>query len=85
MEDTRKRLEHLRNEPRVSLSVIDKDDWYHHVTLRGRVVSLEQDTDFVEIDRLARRYTGNAYPKRDRARFSAWVQPESWYEWPPRG
>jgi hypothetical protein len=64
--------------------VLDKDDWYHHVTLLGRIVSLEEDPDFSQIDRLSLRYTGKAYAKRDRPRFSAWVQPESWHEWPPR-
>jgi PPOX class probable F420-dependent enzyme len=84
MEDTRSRLDHLRRESRVSISVLDKDGWYHHVTLLGQVVSLEQDPDMSVIDRLSRRYTGQEYSKRDRPRFSAWVQPDSWHEWPAR-
>ena len=34
MDDTRKRLDHLRNDPRVSLTVLDQD-WYRHVSLHG--------------------------------------------------
>jgi PPOX class probable F420-dependent enzyme len=85
MEDTRRRLQHMGVGSGVSLSVLDKDSWYRHVTLVGRVVSLEQDPDLGAIDRLAIRYTGKEYSKRDRPRFSAWVQAESWHTWPPRG
>ena len=56
MDEGRARLEYLRRDPRVSLTVIDGDDWYRHVSLRGRVVSLEDDTDLAEIDRLSQRY-----------------------------
>ena len=81
MDEGRKRLEHLRLEPRVSITVLGKDDWYHHVTLRGRVVSLEPDPNLEAIDRLSRQYTGRAYPQRDRGRVSAWIEVESWHAW----
>ncbi len=81
MEDSRKRLEHLRRDPRVSLTVLGKDEWYRHVTLQGRVASLDPDPDFQAIDRLARHYTGEAYPQRDRGRVSAWIEVESWHSW----
>ena len=35
MDDTRARLDYLRSDPRVSLTVLDADDWYRHVSLRG--------------------------------------------------
>ncbi len=81
MDEGRKRLEHLRTEPRVSLTVVGQDDWYHHVTLRGRVVSLESDPNFEAIDRLSRHYTGQPYSHRDRGRVSAWIEVDSWYAW----
>jgi PPOX class probable F420-dependent enzyme len=80
MDEGRKRLEHLRADPRVSITVLGKDDWYHQVTLRGRA-SLEPDPDFEAIDRIARFYTGQPYPSRDRGRVSAWIEVESWYGW----
>jgi PPOX class probable F420-dependent enzyme len=83
MEDTRLRLGYLRAKPDVSLTVLATDDWYHHVSLIGRVVSIEEDADLRDIDRLALRYTGKPYHKRDHARFSAWMQPEQWHTWPP--
>jgi len=83
MEDTRVRLGYLRANPHVSLTVLDDDNWHHAVTLTGTVVSIEEDPDLHDIDRLAVRYTGKQYRKRDRPRFSAWVQVEHWHAWPP--
>ena len=84
MEDTRVRLGHLRADPRVSLTVLSEGDWYRHVTLMGRIVSLDEDVGLRDIDRLALRYTGKPYRKRDRQRFSAWLEPERWHAWPQR-
>jgi PPOX class probable F420-dependent enzyme len=82
MADTRTRLENLRQDPRVSLTVLGQgDDWYHQVTLRGRVVSLDPDPELESIDRLARHYTGNEYPRRDQTRVEGWIEVESWYGW----
>jgi PPOX class probable F420-dependent enzyme len=83
MEDTRVRLRYMRADPRVSLTVLAENDWYHHVSLMGRIVSIEEDVDLRDIDRLALRYTGKPYRKRDRKRFSAWMEPERWHVWPP--
>src|SRR4051794_41255913 len=33
MDEGRKRLEYLRREPRVSLTVLDGHEWYRHITL----------------------------------------------------
>jgi PPOX class probable F420-dependent enzyme len=82
MEDTRLRLGYLRRDPRVSLTVLSAESWYHHVSLLGRVVSIEEDADLRDIDRLSLRYTGKPYRKRDRTRFSAWMEPERWHGWP---
>jgi PPOX class probable F420-dependent enzyme len=82
MEDSRVRLPYMRADPRVSLTVLAENDWYHHVSLMGRIVSIEEDVDLRDIDRLAVRYTGKPYRKRDRKRFSAWLEPERWHAWP---
>jgi PPOX class probable F420-dependent enzyme len=81
MDAGRKRLEHMRRDPRVSLTVLGKDDWYHQVSLRGRVVSIEEDRDFSDIDRISRYYTGEPYAQRDRGRVSAWIEVERWHAW----
>jgi PPOX class probable F420-dependent enzyme len=81
MDEGRKRLEYLRNDPRVSLTVFDGDQWYSHVSLRGRVVSLADDADKTDIDRLSRHYRGRDYPDRERGRVSAWIEVDSWHAW----
>ena len=80
MDESRKRLQHLRADPRVSITVLGQDEWYRHVTLRGRA-SLEPDPELADIDRLARHYLGNPYSQRDRGRVSAWIEVESWHSW----
>lgn len=81
MDESRRRLQYLRADPRVSITVLGGDDWYHHVTLLGRVASLEPDADLSDIDRVSRHYTGDAYPQRDSGRVSAWIEVERWYAW----
>src|SRR3954469_8175994 len=70
----RARLKHMRADPRVSLTVLAGDDWYTHVSLQGRVVSITEDVGLRDIDRLARQYTGEPYPNRERAPVSAQVE-----------
>jgi PPOX class probable F420-dependent enzyme len=80
MDEGRKRLEYLRNEPRVSLTVLDNDGWYRHITLHGRI-TLSDDTDMSDIDRISKHYLGEAYGQRDRGRVSGWIEVESWHAW----
>ena len=81
MDEGRRRLAYLRNDPRVSLTVFDGDRWYSHVSLRGRVVSLTDDADKADIDRLSRHYRGQDYPDRERGRVSAWIEVDTWHAW----
>ena len=81
MDEGRKRLEHLRGDPRVALDVLDESDWHTHVSITGHVEEMRQDTDLADIDRLARQYTGKPYPQRDRGRISAWIAVDGWYGW----
>jgi PPOX class probable F420-dependent enzyme len=83
MDEGRRRVAHLRADPRVSLTVMDLSGWGSHVSLRGRVVSLEDDPGLRDIDRLAQRYMGAPYPDRDRARVTAWIEIERWHAWHP--
>jgi PPOX class probable F420-dependent enzyme len=82
MDASRRRLAYLRNDPRVSLTVLASESWYQHVTLMGRVVSLEDDPELADIDRLSIRYRGQPYPDRARRRVSAWIEVDSWHAWP---
>jgi PPOX class probable F420-dependent enzyme len=81
MGDSRRRLEHMRRDPHVSLTVLDKDEWYRQLTLRGRVTEIADDTELEGIDRLARHYTGQDYARREQPRVNAWIEVDSWYGW----
>jgi PPOX class probable F420-dependent enzyme len=81
MEITRLRLSYMRRDPRVALTALGTESWYRHVSLIGRVVSIEEDEELVDIDRLARRYTGRPLSRRDARRISAWVEVERWHGW----
>ena len=81
MEESRKRLAYLRTEPRVALSVLADGDWGTHVSVTGRVASLEDDPDLADIDRIAQHYGLPDYPIRDRGRVSAWIEIDSWHAW----
>ncbi|NHC12716.1 PPOX class F420-dependent oxidoreductase [Motilibacter deserti] len=81
MDEGRKRLEYLRNDPRVSLTVLDADGWYTHVSVQGRVVETYDDAGLADIDRISAHYTGAAYPTRDRGRVSARIRIERWHGW----
>jgi len=81
MDEGRKRLEHLRNDPRVALDVLDESDWYTHVSITGHVEQMGEDTDLADIDRLARHYTGAPFVRRGRRRISAWIAVGGWHGW----
>jgi len=81
MDEGRKRLDHLRRDPRVSLTALDEAGWYTHVSLQGRVVEMADDVDLEGIDRIARHYTGAPYRARDRKRVNAWIEIDTWHGW----
>jgi PPOX class probable F420-dependent enzyme len=77
----RVRLAHLRHDARVSLTVLDAENWYRHVSLQGRV-TLSDDPDLADIDRLSRHYGGHPYANRTRPRVTAWLDIERVHVWP---
>ncbi|MFF4414894.1 PPOX class F420-dependent oxidoreductase [Streptosporangium sp. NPDC001559] len=81
MDEGRKRLDHLRNDPRVTLTVLDEGDWYTHISIIGRVTEIRDDKDLTDIDRISKHYLGKEYPGRDRGRVSAWIEIDRWHGW----
>jgi PPOX class probable F420-dependent enzyme len=81
MDESRRRLPHLRADPRVALTVLDAASWYRHVSLVGRVREIREDAGLVDIDRLSVRYTGRPYAERGRRRWSAIVAVDRWHGW----
>lgn len=81
MDEGRKRLEHMRNDPRIALNVLDEAGWYTHVSIIGHLDEMKDDPGLTGIDRLARHYMDKPYPQRDRRRVSAWIAVDSWHGW----
>jgi PPOX class probable F420-dependent enzyme len=83
MDAERARLEWMRRDPRVSLTVLKDGDWSKHISLRGRVVEwADGEQGLADIDRIARHYgLPEGYPVRDRGRVSAWIEVAAWHAW----
>ncbi len=81
LDAARARLSHLRRDPRISLTALAEGDWYTHVSVQGRVLSIADDEGLRDIDRLATHYTGRPYRNRTRARVSVHVEIERWHGW----
>jgi PPOX class probable F420-dependent enzyme len=82
MAASRRRLRHLREDPRVSVTVMGAgDEWYRQITLRGRATEIAPDPDLAGIDRVSRQYTGRPYRRRDQERVNAWIEVSHWYGW----
>ena len=81
MDEGRRRLDYLRDDPRVSLTVLDEAGWYTHVSVQGTIVEMRDDRDLADIDRLAQHYTGQRYQNRARRRVSAWIGVATWHGW----
>jgi hypothetical protein len=66
----------------VTLTVLDDDTRYTHLSVQGPGVEMRDDAELADADRLARRYLGMPYyPKRERRRVSAWIEVERWHGW----
>ncbi len=54
----------LERDPRVAISIVDFDNPYEQLLIRGRVVEVRPDDDLAFLDTLAQRYTGAAFARR---------------------
>lgn len=61
----RKKDKNIRSNPNVSLAIIDPDNPYRYVEIRGRVAEITQDGADQHIDKMAKKYLGqDKYPGR---------------------
>jgi PPOX class probable F420-dependent enzyme len=69
----------MRRDPRVAISIADKDDPYNKVDIRGRVIEIVEGEEAErQIDKLAKKYIGeDTYPWRrpGEARVKVLVEP----------
>jgi len=53
----------MRRDPRVALSILDPDNPYRYLEIRGRVVAITEEGGAAHIDSLAKKYMGlDTYP-----------------------
>ena len=61
----RQKVRNMRRDPRVSLAIMDPDNAYRYLEVRGRVVEITEHGADAHIDKLAKKYLGvDKYPKR---------------------
>ncbi len=61
----RQKDRNVRRDPRVALAIIDPDNAYRYVEVRGRVMEITEQGADAHIDKLAKKYLGaDKYPYR---------------------
>lgn len=65
-----------RCEPRVALSIIDRDDPSKTAMILGRVIEQRDDEDGAVMNATARKYTGEPYPWNGPGRRTLVIEPE---------
>jgi PPOX class probable F420-dependent enzyme len=61
----RQKDRNMENNPLVALSIVDPDDPYRYLQVRGRVVEITQEGADAHIDKMAKKYLGQErYPYR---------------------
>jgi PPOX class probable F420-dependent enzyme len=53
-----------RRDPRLALSIVDFDNPYEEVQIRGRVIERRPDPELKVMDPISRKYTGKPFPIR---------------------
>jgi PPOX class probable F420-dependent enzyme len=62
---TRQKYRNLKKNPLIAVSLIDSDNQLRYIEIRGRVVRIDDDSDFKFIDSMAKKYLGqDHYPWR---------------------
>ena len=74
----RQKPRNLRRDPRVAVSVVDKNNPFRYVLVRGRVADIVGGEEAWEsIEALSQKYNGRPYPRRDgEQRLMIKIEPE---------
>lgn len=60
---TRQKFRNVKRDPRIAVSILDPDDPYRYLELRGEVVDITDDEDNAFINKMAKKYIGqDEYP-----------------------
>jgi len=72
----------IRRDPRVGIDIVDPDNPYRHLSIRGRVVDITENGADDHIDKLTKKYRGlDKYPNRQpgEVRVIYRIEPEHTY------
>jgi len=58
------KAKNTRRDPRVALSIVDFDNPYEEVQIRGRVIERRPDPELKVMDAISHKYTGKPFPMR---------------------
>ena len=75
----RQKDKNMRRDPRVSLAIIDPENPYRYIEIRGRVAEITEEGADAHIDKMAKKYLGaDKYPYRQpsETRVIFEIQPE---------
>jgi PPOX class probable F420-dependent enzyme len=56
--------QNMRRDPRVGLDILDPDNPYRHLSIRGKVVDITENGAVDHINKLSNKYIGQDYPYR---------------------
>jgi PPOX class probable F420-dependent enzyme len=71
-----RKARNVARDPRVALSIVDEQNPYRNVQVRGRVVeTVEGDAALEVIDRISQHYIGAPFPMRSGTVY--WIEPET--------
>lgn len=76
---TRQKYRNIQREPRIALSVVDPENPYHYLEIRGRVDHVEEDPDKAFINAMAKKYMDlDTYPytSPEEQRIVVFIRPE---------
>jgi hypothetical protein len=76
---TRQKYRNVQRDPRIAISVLDPDNPYRYIEVRGRVERIEDDPDKAFINKMAKKYLGqDEYPwsRPGEQRVVVYVRPE---------
>lgn len=60
---TRQKFKNVQRDPRIALSIVDPQNPYRYLEIRGKVVAIEPDPERAFIDSMAKKYLGQEkYP-----------------------
>jgi PPOX class probable F420-dependent enzyme len=69
------KVRNVEHDPRVSLSIVALDNPYEEAMIRGTVIEVRNDDELIDMDRIARVYTGEDFPFRSGPRVTIVIEP----------